>query len=98
VEKAVVTAAEALRLVNEPGAGPMPAPVKRRWKFVKNFGAAEAVRFPDGTEFRFRLIQSNILGEGFSPGSTMETDDESLALKLREAARSPQSGLVEVTI
>jgi hypothetical protein len=98
VEKVIVTTAEALRLVNDPSAGPPPARATERWKFVKNFGAAEAVKFRDGSEYRFRLIRSNGPGEGYLPGSQMETDDEGLAQKLREAMENPATGLVEITI
>lgn len=92
--------AAALERVSEPPkapAGEKPAARKARYRFVKNFGPADVIRFRDGSKFRFRLIKRND-GSGYLPGAQVDTDDESLAQKLREAAKNPALGLVEVTI
>jgi len=99
VAKDVVSQAEALRRASLAKAqtGGKPAPPKARWKFVKNFGAAEVIRFRDGSTFQFRLVRRND-GSGYQPSAQVETGDKILAQKLREAAKAPGLGLVEVKI
>ena len=87
--------AAALRIANE-SAAPRPEEPRKRWKFLKMFGAADRVRFPDGTWFEFPLKQSNEPGAGYLKDSEIETDDERVAKKLREASKNPAWGIVEV--
>lgn len=100
MEKEIVTVAAALTRVNNPSAakaGEKPVPPKARWRFVKNFGPADVIRFRDGSTFQFRLIKRND-GSGYQAGSQVDTDNEGLARKLREAAKNSALGLVEVAI
>ncbi len=93
-----MTVAVALRRASEPGSAPKVKPARKaRWRFVKNFGVADAIRFWDGTTFKFRPIRRND-GGGYLPGSQVDTDDENLARRLRAAASNPALGLVEVMI
>lgn len=57
-------------------------PQRKAWRFVQTQGVGNPIRFPDKTEFTFRRILSNN-GEGYLSQSSMETDDEGLAAKLR---------------
>lgn len=109
-EKQVLKPDEALQKVN---AGPVTDPVseqptteapevkptskKPRWKFVKRFGVADKLVFPDGSEFKFRLIRLND-GSGYCSSSEVITEDEKLAENLREIAKTPETGVVEVKI
>lgn len=102
VEKVVVKSAAALdgagkdakEIVGGAGSkGAPPAPLK--FHFVKNFGVADVLKFTDGTKFSFRRIQRN-KGGGYAPNSFLKTDDEKLAANLREAAKNPARGIVEI--
>lgn len=67
------------------------------WKFVKNFGPADLVKFPDGTNFSFRLIKLND-GSGYAQNSYVTTSDIALANNLRAASKNPALGIVETTV
>ena len=102
VEKEILRPAEALRVTAEAkenrdgarGEGALPTPP--RFKFVKNFGVGDVLRFEDGTTFSFRKIQRNT--GGYASNSFVITDDEKLAQNLREASRNKALGIVEVKL
>lgn len=90
-----VAVATAKGVVAANGAGEKGAPsAAKSWKFVKYFCPAETLLFPDGTTFKFRLIELNT--GGYSSMSNLETTDEKLANNLREAAKNPCSGVKEI--
>jgi hypothetical protein len=65
-------------------------------KFVKNFCVADVFKFKDGTEFSFRQINRST-DFGVHPNSFVVTEDEKLIENLRQAAKNPYAGIVEVT-
>lgn len=73
------------------------ASTKKKYHFVKRFTPADVITFKDGTSYTFPLIMRNDTG-GFSPGSELKTNDEKLAKNLREAAKNPHLGLVEIEV
>jgi hypothetical protein len=75
---------------------PVEQPVKR-WRFVKLHGVVQEIQLRDGSKFKFRLIQLND-GSGYSSTSEVTTSDEKLASNLRDAAKNPHLGIVEVKI
>lgn len=66
-----------------------------KYRFVKRFGPADKIRFKDESVFQFPLIMRNG-GSGYSSSSEFKTDDEGLASKLREVAKNPAYGIVEI--
>jgi hypothetical protein len=68
---------------------------KKKVKFAKRFTVADVFTLPDGSLFSFRKIKRND-GSGFAPSSEHETDDEVLIEILREAAKNPATGVVEI--
>lgn len=68
---------------------------KQRWKFEKLHGLGDVIKLSDGKEFTFRLIPLND-GSGFSPVSSVVTEDEKFAADLREAAKNKALGIYEV--
>lgn len=70
------------------------APTLSKFKFVKNFGVADLIKFADGTTFKFRLIDRNT--GGFQPNSFVETDDEKLASNLHAASKNRALGIVQI--
>ena len=105
-EKQILKPVAALRSVEEAtgdaegtdgGAGDKgapPAPAKPKFKFVKNFGVADRIKFKDGTSFQFRLIGRNT--GGYAPNSFVETDDVKLADNLRAASQNPAWGIKQI--
>jgi hypothetical protein len=92
--KSVVEAADDAK-ENHGGAGSKGAPpTPPKFKFVKNFGVADVIKFADGTKFQFRMIRRNT--GGYQPNSFAVTDDEKLAGNLREASKNKALGIVEV--
>lgn len=61
-----------------------------KYRFAKVWGVAETLTFKDGTSFTFPLIRRNN-APGYSPTSSIETNDEVLAKNLREAAKTNTS-------
>lgn len=104
-EKEILKPAAALKKVGETAAedakgtdgsarskGALPVPPK--YKFVKNFGVANVLRFEDGTTFQFRKIERNT--GGFQSNSFVETNDEKLAENLRAASKNKALGVMQV--
>ena len=104
VEKVILKPVVALRSVEEAtddargvqgGAGVKGAPpFLPKFKFVKNFGVADTLKFPDGTSFQFRRISRNT--GGFASNSFVETNDEKLAENLRAASKNRAWGIVQI--
>jgi len=65
-----------------------------KYRFIKRFTPADVIKFADGSEFTFPLILRNT--GGYAPSSEFKTDDEKLANNLRDAAKNPHLGLVEI--
>jgi hypothetical protein len=72
-------------------------PASAKFHFVKNFGVGDVFKFKDGTTFKFRLISRNN-NRVFAPNSFLKTDDEKLAANLREMAKNPAWGIVEIAV
>jgi hypothetical protein len=70
---------------------------KPRFRFVKQHGVAQKLRFKDGTEFSFRRIKLND-GSGIAPSSEVVTEDATLAKNLRALAKTGDYGIVEIKI
>jgi hypothetical protein len=85
---------EAVTPVETPAATP-EAPKKEQWKFIKLRGPSQKLRFKDGSEYQFRLIQKND-GSGYCETSWVITDDRKLAENLRTLPTG--FGVVEVKI
>jgi hypothetical protein len=64
------------------------------WKFIKQFGVNDNIRFADGTNYRFPWVRLAD-GSGFCSSSEVTTSDKVLADNLREAAKTPSMGIVE---
>lgn len=102
VEKVILKPSAALKAVNgdnakgdNGGAGSKGAPpVLPKYKFVKNFGVADVIKFKDDTTFQFRKISRNT--GGFQSNSFVETNDEKLAENLLAASENPSLGIVQV--
>ncbi len=71
-------------------------PKAKKWKFIKNYGVAQELKFKDGSSFTFRLIERND-GSGYMTNSFVVTEDETLAKNLRELGKNPHSAVVEVS-
>jgi hypothetical protein len=97
VEKRVVMIGAARQIEPAAVAGEEKTPVlpKTRWRFAKLFGPTDHIKFRDGSSFQFRLIKRSD-GNGYLPGSRLDTDNTDLAGKLRAAAKNPALGIVEV--
>lgn len=82
----------------EGGAGSKGAPpvLLKKWKFVKNFGVANVIRFEDKSSFQFRKINRNT--GGYQSNSFVETSDEKLANNLRAASKNKALGIAEVQV
>lgn len=79
------------------GAATEPTTPAKQWKFVKNFGVADVLSFPDGTSYTFpQRVRNNDFG--LHTNSYLVTSDEKLANNLREFSKNPYSGVVEVSI
>src|SRR5580704_12324681 len=99
VEKVILKPAAALKAVNgdnakvnHGGEGSKGSPpVLPKYKFVKNFGVADVIKFPDKTTFQFRKISRNT--GGFQHNSFVETNDEKLAENLRAASKNAALGI-----
>lgn len=67
---------------------------KKWFKFIKRFSPADPIPLKSYPNFSFPLILRN--SGGYSPGSELLTQDETLASELREiAAKVPGYGIIE---
>lgn len=72
----------------------VPPILLKKYKFVKNFGVSDVLKFEDGSTFQFRKISRNT--GGYQSNSFVETDDEKLASNLRAASANKATGIVQV--
>ena len=73
----------------------MREPPKQSWRFCQTCGVGNPLKFPDGSEFTFRRIQTNT-GDGFRSDSSAEITDPVLADKLRDYAKRFPGSVFEV--